>query len=70
MNIINRRYIVDVDMGRVVGMSDFGVAPDTYTFRLERGKLRYVHALQCARSQVADFLHFRNRNLNGLYRRL
>ncbi len=70
MNIINRRYIVDVDMGRVVGMLDFGVAPDTHMFRLERGNLRYAHTLTVCTSQVADFLRFRNRNLNGFYCRL
>jgi len=44
----NRRYIVDVDMGAVVGLVDFGGAdglPDTHTFRLENGKLRYVHTI-------------------------
>ncbi len=44
----NRRYIVDVDMGAVVGQIDFGGAdglPDAHTFRLENGKLRYVHVI-------------------------
>lgn len=44
----NRRYIVDVDMGTVVGLVDFGGAkglPDAHTFRLENGKLRYVHVI-------------------------
>ena len=44
----NRRYIVDVDMGTVVGQVDFGGAkglPDAHTFRLENGKLRYVHVI-------------------------
>lgn len=44
----NRRYIVDVDMGTVVGQIDFGGAdglPDAHTFRLENGKLRYVHVI-------------------------
>jgi hypothetical protein len=44
----NRRYIVDLDMGTVVGMIDFGGEkglPDAHTFRLENGKLRYVHVI-------------------------
>jgi hypothetical protein len=44
----NRRYIVDVDMGTVIGQIDFGGEkglPDAHTFRLEDGKLRYVHVI-------------------------
>jgi hypothetical protein len=44
----NRSYVVDVDMGTVVGFVDFGGAnglPDAHTFRLENGKLRYVHVI-------------------------
>jgi len=47
--IINRHFLVDVDMGSVVGMVDFRENkrnPDVHTFRLENGKLRYVHAIQ------------------------
>jgi hypothetical protein len=44
----NRRYIVDLDMGAVVGQIDFGGEKglwDAHTFRLEDGKLRYVHVI-------------------------
>jgi hypothetical protein len=44
----NRYYVVDVDMGSVVGFVDFGGKnglPDAHTFRLENGKLRYVHVI-------------------------
>jgi hypothetical protein len=44
----NRRYIVDLELGAVVGQVDFGGAnglPDAHTFRLENGKLRYVHVI-------------------------
>jgi hypothetical protein len=44
----DRRYIVDVDMGTVVGQVNFGGPKglwDAHTFRLENGKLRYVHVL-------------------------
>jgi len=49
VKIINRHYLVDVDMGTVVGMVDFGAEkqnPDFHEFRLENGKLRYVHTVQ------------------------
>jgi len=46
--LTNRRYVVDVDMGTVVGLVDFGGEkglPDSHMFRLENGKLRYVHTI-------------------------
>ncbi len=49
VKILNRHYLVDVDMGTVVGMVDFGAEkqnPDIHQFRMENGKLRYVHAIQ------------------------
>ena len=49
IKIINRHYVIDVDMGTVVGFVDFREEkrnPDIHQFRLEDGKLRYVHALQ------------------------
>lgn len=48
VNITNRRFIVDLDMGTVVGLVDFGEEngwPDSHMFRLENGKVRYVHTL-------------------------
>ncbi len=44
----NRRYVVDEDLGAVVGLVDFGGTkglPDSHLFRLENGKLRYVHTI-------------------------
>ncbi len=46
--IVNRSYVVDVDMGTVNIFCRFGNppgAPDSHTFRLVNGKLRYVHTL-------------------------
>jgi hypothetical protein len=46
--INNRSYVVDVDMGTVNIYCRFGNppgAPDSHTFRLVNGKLRYVHTL-------------------------
>jgi hypothetical protein len=48
LKIVNRRFIVDVDMGSVVGLADFGEKngwPDSHIFRLENGKVRFVHTL-------------------------
>jgi hypothetical protein len=49
VKIINRHFLVDVDMGTVVAMVDFGAEkqnPDFHEFRMENGKLRYVHTVQ------------------------
>jgi hypothetical protein len=53
VNIANRRFIVDETIGAVVVFCTFGAgsagggsgAPDTHLFRIENGKLRYVHTL-------------------------
>jgi len=53
VNIANRRFVVDETIGAVTAFCTFGAgspnggsgAPDTHTFRLENGKLRYVHTL-------------------------
>jgi len=53
VNIANRRFVVDETMGAVVAFCTFGAggpnggsgAPDTHLFRVENGKLRYVHTL-------------------------
>ena len=53
VNIANRRFVVDETVGSVVVYCTFGAggpnggsgAPDTHLFRIENGKLRYVHTL-------------------------
>jgi hypothetical protein len=47
MNISGRRFVVDEAMGAVVGLVRFGPnrIPDTHLFRLENGRIRYVHTL-------------------------
>jgi len=52
VNIANRRFVVDEVLGSVVVYCTFGAggpgssgAPDTHLFRVEKGKLRYVHTL-------------------------
>ena len=53
MNITNRHYVVDETIGAVVAFCTFGAgsangitgAPDTHLFRLNGGRIRYVHTL-------------------------
>ena len=48
VDITNRRFLVAVDMGTVVGLAYFGDEnglPDSHIFRVENGKLRYIHTL-------------------------
>jgi hypothetical protein len=53
VNISNRHLVVDETIGAVVAFCTFGAgnanggsgAPDTHLFRIENGKLRYVHTL-------------------------
>jgi hypothetical protein len=53
VNIANRRFVVDETIGAVVAFCTFGAgnaaggsgAPDSHLFRVENGKLRYVHTV-------------------------
>lgn len=53
VNIANRRFVVDEELGTVQVFCTFGPgtpgggsgAPDSHLFRVENGKLRYVHTL-------------------------
>jgi hypothetical protein len=53
VNIAHRRFVVDETLGSVVAFCTFGAgtpgggsgAPDAHLFRVENGKLRYVHTL-------------------------
>lgn len=53
VNIANRRFVVDEVIGSVVAFCTFGAggpnggsgSPDTHLFRVENGRLRYVHTL-------------------------
>jgi hypothetical protein len=53
VNIANRHFVVDETIGAVVVFCTFGAgsstggsgAPDTHLFRVENGKLRFVHTL-------------------------
>ncbi|TFK18618.1 hypothetical protein FA15DRAFT_729277 [Coprinopsis marcescibilis] len=46
--IVNRRYVIDETVGTVDTFVDFngpGGRPDSHEFRLEKGKLRYIHTM-------------------------
>jgi hypothetical protein len=53
VNIVNRHFVVDEVIGSVVVYCTFGAggpnsgsgSADTHLFRVENGKLRYVHTL-------------------------
>jgi hypothetical protein len=49
VNIANRRFVVDETIGSAVAFCTFGAGsngiPDTHLFRVENGKLRFVHTL-------------------------
>jgi hypothetical protein len=47
VKLTNRHYVVDRDMGAVVGFVRFGNenVPDSHLFRVENGKLRYIHTM-------------------------
>ena len=54
VNISNRHFVVDETIGAVVALCTFGAtpnaagrepAPDAHLFRIENGKLRFVHTL-------------------------
>jgi len=53
VNIANRRFVVDEVLGTVQVFCTFGAggpnggsgSPDSHLFRVENGKLRYVHTL-------------------------
>jgi hypothetical protein len=55
--LINRRYLVDQEMGSVVVLLQFGKnqLPDSHLFRVEDGKLRYVHTITVCKTLNCGF---------------
>jgi hypothetical protein len=46
MKLTNRRFIADPETGSVVGFIRWpSTVPDSHLFRVENGKLRFVHSL-------------------------
>lgn len=51
--LTNRRYVIDETVGSVDVLMDFGQSkwPDSHQFRIEGGKIRYVHTMtHCGRA--------------------
>ena len=47
VKIVDRQYIIDPEIGAVTVVNHFGTnqEPDSHTFRVEHGKIRYVHTI-------------------------
>jgi hypothetical protein len=47
VKIVDRQYIVEPEIGAVTVINHFGTnaEPDSHTFRVEHGKIRYVHTI-------------------------
>lgn len=47
VDLVNRRYVVDTALGAVDVFLEFGQnkRPDSHLFRVEKGKIRYVHTV-------------------------
>ncbi|MEN7537206.1 hypothetical protein [Aurantiacibacter flavus] len=61
VELINRRYIVDEAKGAVNVFLDFGGEdgmPDSHTFRIEDGKIRYVHTVTYCEEDNCGFKPF------------
>lgn len=52
VKIVDRQYIVDPEIGAVTVVNHFGSnqVPDSHTFRIEHGKLRYVHTITACKT--------------------
>lgn len=55
--LVERRYIVDESLGAVSVLLVFGKnqLPDVHTFRIEKGKLRYVHTITVCKTFNCGF---------------
>ena len=50
--IIDRSYVIDQELGAVAVLSHFGTnqVPDFHTFRVEKGKIKYVHTITACKT--------------------
>ncbi|MDB5716900.1 MAG: hypothetical protein JWM38_327 [Sphingomonas bacterium] len=55
--LINRRYVVDEALGAVAVLLNFGnnQLPDAHIFRVEKGKLRYIHTITVCKTFNCGF---------------
>ncbi|KAI1124483.1 hypothetical protein F5Y10DRAFT_29937 [Nemania abortiva] len=45
VRLVNRRYVIDETLGAVDVFIDFATVPDSHEFRVEKGKIRFVHTI-------------------------
>jgi len=52
VDIVDRRFVVDRELGTAVALVVFGKnkLPDAHSFRVENGRIRYVHTITVCRS--------------------
>jgi hypothetical protein len=57
IDMINRRYIIDETIGAVAVLLNMGPnkRPDSHTFRIEKGKIRYVHTITVCKEENCGF---------------
>jgi hypothetical protein len=50
--IVDRSYVIDPELGAVAVLSHFGSnqVPDFHTFRIEKGKIKYVHTITACKT--------------------
>ncbi|KAI0109163.1 hypothetical protein GGR51DRAFT_108436 [Nemania sp. FL0031] len=49
----DRRYVIDESVGSVNILSEFGIlGPDSHEFRVEKGKIRWIHAMTFCRGTL------------------
>ncbi|KAK0629534.1 hypothetical protein B0T17DRAFT_615297 [Bombardia bombarda] len=48
--ITNRRYVIDETLGTVDALVQFATRPDSHEFRVEGGKIKFVHTLTIMRN--------------------
>ncbi|MGI4881231.1 MAG: hypothetical protein ACRYG4_27535 [Janthinobacterium lividum] len=55
--LINRHYVVDESLGAVAVLLNFGTnqLPDAHVFRVEKGKIRYVHTMTVCKTFNCGF---------------
>ena len=57
VKLVDRRYVVDEALGSVTVLLTFGAngLPDAHTFRVEKGKIRYVHTITVCKTFNCGF---------------
>ena len=57
VKLVDRQYVVDEALGAVTVLLSFGTnqVPDAHTFRVEHGKIRYVHTITACKTFNCGF---------------